>query len=195
VTPSDADEFATPLAAEECEGLLPQHVTLRCELNELEAANILAAALWAFRCRRGTLLSEQFLLQLHKRMFGLVWSWAGTYRRTPRNVGIEAWRIRSDVKILLGDAEYWVKNATYEPHECAVRFHHRLVSIHPFANGNGRHSRLMADLIAKELRVQRLSWGGNGVHAVSGDLRGRYITALQSADNHDYEPLIAFATY
>jgi len=191
--PFHADEAATPLSPEECNGLLPRHVTLRQELNELEAANILEADLWAFRRRTKLLLSEAFVLKLHKRMFGSVWDWAGMYRKTPRNLGIEAWRIPSEVRLLLADTEYWVAHSTFAPQECAVRFHHRLVSIHPFPNGNGRHSRMMADLIARNLGEMRLSWGGNGVHTVAGEIWRRYIEALQAADRHDYGPLLRFA--
>ena len=193
MTPFCADEYATPLGAEEQEGLLARHVTLRRELNELESANILEADLWAFGRRRGKLLSEPFILGLHKRMFGQVWGWAGTYRKSARNLGVEAWRIPSDVQVLLDDAKYWVEHATYPPEECAVRFHHRLVSIHPFANGNGRHSRMMADLMARDLGARRFSWGGTGVYTVAGDLRRAYIDALQTADRHDYGPLLRFA--
>ncbi len=192
LTPFAADEASTPLTPDEFAGLKPTHVALRRELNELEAANILDAELWAFGRRHKNLLSGKFLLGLHKRMFGTVWTWAGTYRTTTRNLGVEPWRIQTEVQSLLDDARFWPEHRTYEPDECAIRFHHRLVAIHPFVNGNGRHSRMMADLIARELGVDRFSWGSANI-ASAGSVRRRYIQSLQAADNHDYGPLLAFA--
>jgi Fic-DOC domain mobile mystery protein B len=198
MTPFQADQSSTPLNPDEIAGLIPSHVTMRRELNELESANILAADLWAFRRRRPQLFTEPFLLLLHRRMFGRIWRWAGAYRRTPRNLGVDSWHIPVEVRILLADVEYWVSHATFQPDECAIRFHHRLVAIHPFPNGNGRHSRLMADLIARHLNVPRFSWGAalgksNGNLTSTGDLRKIYIQALQSADQHNHAPLIQFA--
>src|SRR5207249_6937183 len=129
---------------------------------------------------------------LHARMFRDVWRWAGTYRTTARNIGGDAWRIGTDMAQLMDDVRYWVENKTYPPDEIAIRFHHRLVAIHPFPNGNGRHSRLMADLLIERLGSNSFSWGGRSL-ADAGELRRRYVAALRAADNHDIEPLLAFA--
>jgi Fic-DOC domain mobile mystery protein B len=185
------DEAATPLDPEECNGLIPTHVTLRHELNDLEAANVLEGDLWAFRRKRKDLLTERFLLELHWRMFGRIWEWAGEYRSTPRNMGVAPWNIGPQVRILLDDARFWIANGTFGADECALRFHHRLVAIHPFANGNGRHSRMMADLIAHSRGAKRFSWGSADLSAASS-VRRRYIESLHSADGHDYGLLIAF---
>lgn len=186
---------ATPLAPEEREGLLQTWITHRRDLNEAEEENIIAGAAWARRGRASSpeaLLNDGFIRALHKRMFGDVWRWAGNYRQTERNIGIDAYRIAAELAILLDDVRYWVANETYAPDEIAIRFHHRLVAIHPFPNGNGRHARLMADLLIERLGGQPFSWGGGTLHNV-GELRAAYVSALQAADSHDIGPLLAFA--
>src|SRR3546814_6807362 len=130
------------------------------------------------------MLSEDFVRTLHKRMFGEVWAWAGSYRRTARNIGVDAYRIPAEVAQLLDDVRYWVEHHTYDPDEAAVRLHHRLVSIHPFPNGNGRHARMMADLLIQQLGRPPFTWGGTALADI-GEKRRRYIDALQSADRHD----------
>lgn len=186
---------ATPLAPEERAGLLQAWITNRQDLNEAEEANIIDGAAWARR-RRGQkpadLLTEDFAKTLHKQMLGDVWNWAGTYRQTERNIGIDAFRIPAEMAVLLDDVRFWVGHETYPPDEIAVRLHHRLVAIHPFPNGNGRHARLMADLLIERLGGEPFSWGGGSLADV-GTLRARYVTALQAADNHDIGPLLEFA--
>ena len=188
-------EDATPLETEEREQLLQSWITHRADLNRAEEANILFGAAWA-RGRRSRwptdMLSAGFVTRLHKRMFGDVWKWAGTWRSTARNIGVDAYRVGIDVAALLDDVRYWVENKTYPPDEMAVRLHHRLVAIHPFPNGNGRHSRLMADLLVERLGGTPFSWGSGGL-ANPGDLRRRYVAALRAADNHDIGPLLALA--
>ncbi len=185
----------TPLAHEEREGLLQTWITYRHELNEAEQANILKASAWGRRRRQASavdLMTEAFAKSLHKRMLGEVWSWAGTYRRSSRNIGIEAHRIPVDVPMMFDDVRFWIEHRPYPPDEIAIRLHHRLVAIHPFPNGNGRHSRLMADLLIERLGGQAFGWGGGLLVDVS-ELRARYITALRRADDHDLAPLLAFA--
>lgn len=183
---------ATPLEPSEREGLLQSWITTRADLNEAEQANIDSGAGWAFRRRTAHILQEAFVTELHSRMLGDVWSWAGTFRRTERNIGIEAYRIGVELRNLLDDVRYWVANSIYPPDEIAIRFHHRLVAIHPFPNGNGRHARLMADLLIERLDGKPFSWGGGNLADI-GEMRRRYVGALRSADNHDVGPLIAFA--
>lgn len=183
---------ATPLRPEEQAGLLQTWVTTRADLNEVEQANIQAAMDWLRRRRRGDLLTEAFLRQLHQRMFGQVWAWAGTFRRSERNLGVQTYLIPTEVEALLRDARYWIPHASYPPDEIALRFHHRLVLIHAFVNGNGRHARLVADLLVTELGGAPFSWGGDGLGSI-GQLRERYIQALRLADAHDLTALLAFA--
>lgn len=189
--PSDA----TPLAPEEREGLKQSWITHRRDLNEAEEENILKGSAWA-RFRRGlnatNILDDRFALTLHKRMFGDVWTWAGSYRTTERNIGIEAHRIAVEVRTLFGDVRYWVEHVTYPPDEIAVRLHHRLVAIHPFPNGNGRHARLLADLLIERLGRAPFSWGGGSLTNMS-QLRTNYIAALKMADGNEIRPLLAFA--
>jgi Fic-DOC domain mobile mystery protein B len=184
------DDGGTELTEEEREGLIPSYITLRSELNEAEQANILEAAEWAFALKRN-MLEEKFLNNLHKRMYGNVWRWAGKYRTTGKNIGIDAYRIPTELRQLLDDCRYWIENGTYEPDEIAARFHHRIVSIHCFPNGNGRHARLAADLLLKSMGGERFSWGGKNLVDV-GEARKRYIAALQAADGHDIGPLLEF---
>ena len=185
---------ATPLAPEERDALLQTWITGRDDLNAAEQENIAKGAAWAHR-RRGKAvdqLNEDFAKTLHKQMFGEVWKWAGTYRQTERNIGIEAHRIPTEMPAMLGDVRYWVEHETHPPDEIAVRLHHRLTAIHPFPNGNGRHARLMADLLIARLGGQGFSWGSGSLADV-GELRKRYVAGLKAADNHDVGPLLEFA--
>jgi len=184
------DDEGTELTEEEREGLIPSYITLRSELNEAEQANILEAGEWAF-ARKRNLLEEGFLNNLHKRMYGNVWRWAGRYRTSGKNIGIDAYRIPTELRQLLDDCRYWIENGTFKPDEIAVRFHHRIVSIHCYPNGNGRHARLAADLLLKSMGQERFSWGGENLVDV-GETRERYIAALHAADEHDIGPLLEF---
>lgn len=185
----DQDGAATPLTPEEKEGLIPSYITLRRELNEAEQTNILEAEEWAFARKRGV-LDEKFLKGLHKRMFGRVWRWAGEFRKTERNIGVNPYRIGVDLRSLLDDCRYWIERGTYSPDEIAARFHHRLVLIHPFPNGNGRHARMATDLLLVAIGQPRFSWGRvNLVNA--GETRQAYVAALR-ADGHDIQPLLGF---
>ncbi len=190
--PFSGDEFSTPLAAEERDGLRQNWITYRHELNDAEQRNIALGAAWAFRSRRTDVLTEAFVRDLHRRMFGQVWDWAGSYRRTARNLGVDAWRIPMDVAAILDDTRYWRDHDTHGLDEIAVRLHHRLVSIHPFPNGNGRHTRMMSDLLIVRSGGERFSWGRSDL-LQPGDGRTAYIDALRAADRHDMAPLLVFA--
>ncbi len=186
----EQDDAATPLTAEEREELIPSYITLRSELNEAEQANILEAGEWAF-ARKRDVLDERFLTNLHKRMFGRVWRRAGKFRHSNKNIGVDACRVLQELRLLLEDCRYWIENETYTPDEIATRFHHRLVLIHPFPNGNGRHARLATDLLLGSLGCPHFTWGQvNLVNA--GETRQAYITALRVADKHDIGPLLEF---
>lgn len=189
-----AADGQTPLDPDEASQLLRSAITTRAELDIVEQENIAQATPWALARRRKpqAVLDEPFLRRLHKRMFGEVWRWAGTYRQTPRNIGVEPWMITQEIGNLVGDARYWVEHETYDPVELAIRFHHRLVAIHPFPNGNGRHSRLAGDIVAVSLGRSPLGWG-RGLALDAADLRARYIGALRAADRGDPTDLIAFA--
>jgi len=184
------DDGGTELTEEEREGLIPSYITLRCELNEAEQANILDAEEWVF-ARKRNLLDEKLLKNLHKKMYGNVWGWAGNYRTSGKNIGIDAYRIPTELRQLLDDCRYWIENWVYEPDEIAAHFHHRLVSIHCYPNGNGRHARLAADLLLKSMGQERFSWGGKNLVDLN-ETRKRYIDALQDADGHDIGPLLEF---
>jgi Fic-DOC domain mobile mystery protein B len=185
------DDANTPLEAEEREQLIPSYITLRAELNEAELTNIADARKW-LSSRKREVLNAGFLNELHKRMYGEVWKWAGTYRTTARNIGVEAYLIANQLYQAVDDAKFWVANDTFPPDEIAVRFSHRVVAIHPYPNGNGRFSRMIGDLLAIELGRPRFTWGQVNLVDPSAT-RKAYIAALKAADAGDFEPLIAFA--
>jgi Fic-DOC domain mobile mystery protein B len=181
----------TPLTEEEKEGLIPSYITLRRELNEAEQENILEAQEWAF-ARKRDVLDEKFLKELHRRMYRHVWQWAGEYRKTAKNVGdVDAYRIPTKLRGLLDDCRHWIEHETYEPDEIATRFHHRLVFIHCYPNGNGRHARMATDLFLRSAGCEPFSWGCASLTS-PGETRDRYMAALRAADKHDYGPLLKF---
>jgi Fic-DOC domain mobile mystery protein B len=189
----DYADGATPLEPDEIKGLKLTHISNRQELDYWEAQNIQEAMVWGQTFKKKDILNTKFICNLHKRMFSDVWSWAGKYRKTEKNIGVPSHTIEVNLQTLCDDAEAWLKYNTFSPDEFAARFHHRLVFIHPFSNGNGRHSRYMADLILdKVFSVMMFSWGNRADLVHVGDARKRYIAALKAADDHDYSLLLKF---
>jgi len=188
-------EGATPLTPEEIAGLKHKHVTTRGQLDELEQGNIQEGLLWINRRRdRRKVLTEAFVRELHKRLFGEVWSWAGEFRATEKNIGVTPHQIAPQLQDLLADVSYWTEHKTYSAVEICARFHHRLVYIHPFANGNGRHARILADIVAAELlETKPIDWAKGTDLQKLGSRRTEYIAALRKADAKDYRSLLAFA--
>jgi len=185
----------TPLDEEEKEGLLIPSIATRGELDEFEQQNIEQAVQWTFgrSFKPETVFTEDFVRLLHKRMFGEVWAWAGTFRKTNKNIGIDKWQIPIELRCLLDDVRYWHENNTYPPDEIAVRFKNRIVRIHCFANGNGRHSRLIADIIIEKIyKLPVFSWGAVQLSG-EGDARAAYLRAVKAADKGDYSQLLAFS--
>jgi Fic-DOC domain mobile mystery protein B len=184
---------ATPLDPDEAAGLLPKHIADKGQLNQWEQANIVAASQWAFAvAARADLLSDDFARELHRRMFNQTWRWAGQYRHSDKNIGVDWVQVPTQVRDLLADARYWLEHATWPKVEAVVRLHHRMVAIHPFPDGNGRHARLLADLLMMKLSQPALTWGrGNLANAAA--LRATYIAALQRAGAGELGPLVDFA--
>lgn len=187
----EADDNSTPLTAEEKDGLKLKWITLRSELNEAEARNIAQAQIWLMSNKNKDVCSDTFLRELHKKMFGDVWKWAGTYRTSERNIGVVPYQIPIKLMQLFDDVKFWIENKTYSNREIAVRLHHKLVQIHPFPNGNGRISRLMADLVLEKLEGTKFYWGNTNLVNVS-EVRSAYIAALRKADAGDYSALMEF---
>jgi Fic-DOC domain mobile mystery protein B len=192
-------EGQTLLDEDEKRDLIP-YITTREELNRFEQENILEARLWVMQKSvylKVNLFSEGFLKNLHKRMYGQVWKWAGTYRTSNKNIGVDRFLISGELNQLLGDAKYWLENRTYSYQELAIVFHHRLVKIHLFPNGNGRHARMLGDVICAKYKARPLSWGllqyNEGTIDKETLLRKSYIEALRAADKGEYEALIQFA--
>ncbi len=184
---------ATPLDHDEAAGLLPDHITTQRQLNEWEARNILSGQIWAFARKHDNLLSLEFLRLMHRKLFGETWKWAGQFRTTEKNIGIEAWKIGAELTTLCGDVAYQIEHKSYPLDEIAARFHHRLTFIHPFPNGNGRFSRIIADLLLAQNGGQKFTWGAGDL-IEAGEVRRRYIESLHIADERrDYAPLLQFA--
>lgn len=188
-------EGQTPLDEEEKEGLLIPTITTRAELDEFEQMNIEAAIQWTLskKIKQDELLTEEFIKTLHKKMYESVWRWAGGFRRTNKNIGVDRLQIAVELKKLIDDCKAWIEFGSYPPDEIAVRFKHRIVQIHCFSNGNGRHSRLMGDLIIERIFNENIfTWGQTNLTKGS-DQRKEYIAAIKAADGFDIKPLLAFA--
>lgn len=188
-------EGQTPLDEEEKAGLRIDTITTREELDEFEQLNIQKAVEWTIKNRWSAkkIFTEDFMLALHAKMYGDVWTWAGNFRKSNKNIGVPYYQVATDLRLLLDDARYWHENETYPPEEIAIRFKHRIVAIHCFPNGNGRHSRLIADVIVANLyKSEVFSWGSSRL-VKADDTRTNYISALRVADRGIINDLIKFA--
>jgi Fic-DOC domain mobile mystery protein B len=188
-------EGQTPLDEDEKDGLLIPAIATRAELDEFEQQNIEKAIQWslASSIKADTVFTENFIPTLHKRMYGEVWKWAGEFRKTNKNIGVDKWQISTELRYLVDDAKYWLTNKTYNPEEMTIRFKHRLVSIHCFPNGNGRHSRLISDIVIEKIfNLPVFTWGAANL-VKQGDTRTAYLNAMRAADSGNFEPLIKFA--
>lgn len=186
-------EGATPLGPDEMQGLKFKHIQTRGELDELEQVNIQEALLWLSVRKRGDILKEDFIRILHRRLFGDVWEWAGTFRRRELNIGIDPIQIAVQLRMLLDNARYWVEEGVFEPLEAAARFHHRMVEIHPFPNGNGRHARIAADQFLKDYYDHPpIDWARGFDLQAESERRDDYITSLKQADAGNFEHLLTF---
>ncbi len=189
------NDAQTPLDEDEKEGLLIKSITTKGELDEFEQQNIEDAIQWSLtrKFKPEQILTETFIQKLHKRMYGKVWRWAGEYRKTNKNIGVDKIEIPVYLRSLLDDATYWLEENVYEPEELAIRFKHRLVSIHCFPNGNGRHSRMIADIIIEKIYQQPVfSWGSKSI-SDERDSREKYLTAIRKADKGEIQLLLKFA--
>lgn len=189
----DEPDGATPLDPDERDGLRFKHITTRNELDQLEQANIEGGLAWLARRRKSDVLTEAFVCDLHGRLFGDVWSWAGKFRRTEKNIGTDPLQIAVQLRTLLDDARYWSEHETFAPLEAAARFHHRMVQIHPFPNGNGHHARIAADIYLEERYDHPpVDWAvGRDLQSMT-ERRAQYIAALRAADAGDLAPLLSF---
>jgi Fic-DOC domain mobile mystery protein B len=190
-------EGATPLTLDDIKGLIPKHITSQGELNAVEQMNVAKRLLRVNKKKLlpDDILNQKFIRQLHKKLFGDVWRWAGQFRKTNKNIGVNWLSICVELKKLLDDAHFHIQHHSYKTDEIAVRFHHRLVLIHPFPNGNGRHARIITDQLLKSLGIQTFTWGGHNIQAYSHQSKNRknYITALRKADMGDIRDLMKFS--
>jgi len=185
----------TPLSEEEKDGILVKSITTRREIDELEQLNIEKAIEWILsrKFKKELILTEEFIKTVHIKMFGDVWAWAGKFRISEKNIGVDWIKIGVELRVLLADTTFWIDNKTYSPDEIAIRFKHRLVKIHCFPNGNGRHSRVMADIII-EFVFGKEVFNWNNSNMVKPDrVREEYINSIRLADNDDIKGLLDFA--
>jgi Fic-DOC domain mobile mystery protein B len=184
---------ATPLDPNELAGLKHRHITTQAELNELEQANIQSGLRW-LAGQKADVLTDDFAVSLHEHLLGDVWDWAGSFRKTGKNIDyVDAVQIPVELRMLMDNARYWVDKKTYEPVEAATRLHHRLTQIHPFPNGNGRHARIMADAMLERIYgTTAIDWAGGYDLQKMNERRDAYIAALKVADNGDIGPLMRF---
>lgn len=188
-------EGQTPLDEDEKDGLLIKSITTRGELDEFEQLNIEKAIEWTLgkKFKAEQIISEGFVKDLHYRMFSDVWAWAGQFRKSNKNIGVEKHLIAVSLKQLNDDCKYWIKNIIYPEEEIAIRFKRRIVNIHCFSNGNGRHSRLLADIIINHIFGKAFfTWGRTNLNK-KGEARTNYLNAIRAGDNGKIQPLIAFA--
>lgn len=187
-------EGATSLDPDELEGLKFKHVTTRGELDQLEQANIQSGLQWSAKSRHENILTEVFVRKLHKKLFGDVWLWAGDFRTTGKNIGVDPREIGEQLRLLLDDLSFWIEQGTYAPKEAAIMFHHRLVFIHLFPNGNGRHGRIMTDIILKKLMDESpIDWFADHDLQAMDQRRAEYLNALRAADCGTFDLLLRFA--
>ena len=185
----------TPLDEEEKDGLLIKTISTRGDLDEFEQLNIEEAEIWLLKTKLDTskILSEEFIRELHSKMFGNVWRWAGSFRSSNKNIGVDKFEIPIHLRNIIDDTKYWIDHKTFSEDEIVIRFSHRLVQIHLFPNGNGRHSRLIADvLINKGFNKEEFTWSSTDITS-AGSVRSSYIRALRNADAGNFIDLIAFA--
>lgn len=185
----------TPIDEDEKAGLLIKTISTHGELDEHEQLNIEKAIEWIIqsRLKPEKILTVRFVKSLHKRMYGEVWKWAGEFRQSEKNIGVEWIKIATELKNVLDDAIFWIENKTYPADEIAIRFKHRLVKIHCFPNGNGRHSRIMADIIIESIfKKEIFSWNHSNM-VKADETRKKYITAIKEADKGNIIPLLEFA--
>lgn len=187
---------ATPLSEEDILGLKIATITTQGELNEAEADNILRGQDWALRSRTASLpdmLNDDYLQRLHVAMFGDVWKWAGTYRQRDTNIGVDPHRIRIELRQLYDEVKGWLEYQSYPPDEFAIRLHYRVVTIHPFPNGNGRHARMLAEVVMiRHFKADPLPWRGSALRS-EDENRKAYLDALRAADKKDFAALLDFA--
>jgi len=184
---------ATPIDPDEALDLIPKHISTQADLNAWEEMNIVEGANWIARQKIIQCLDEGLVREMHSRMFNKTWLWAGTFRKSAKSIGIDWTQIAVALKNLLDNTAYQIENQAVPIDEIVVRFHHQLLLIHAFPNGNGRHARLIADALIVNLGGKRFSWGGNTSIATLGLTRQNYLSALRAADKGDITPLMLFA--
>lgn len=133
--------------------------------------------------------SFEWFLILHQEMFGDVWDWAGKLRQVELSIGVQAYLVSTELKKLVDDLAFWDEHKTFSVIEISARLHHRAVQIHPFKNGNGRWSRMLANIYLKQNGLNPTKWNED-LLSKENPHRDDYIQALKFADDRDYSQLI-----
>lgn len=191
----DDPQGATPLSPDDLLGLKLPHVQTRAQLNEIEAANILQGQNWVSSLKVLTLddiFSRDFVIALHKNLFGDIWQWAGTFRLRELNIGVEPKNIPIDLHNFLEDAKCWLEFKHFSDLELSARIQHKLVQIHPFVNGNGRHARIFTDIVRVFLLNKKpLRWAKAKLEDMTTE-RAAYIAGLRKADGGDFSEMVDY---
>ena len=181
----------TPIPGDELAALVPHVIdTLaapitRADIYDLESAVLqdvtetqLAAALDG-SLTLDDLLNDYFLRDLHTQLYGDIWMWAGRWRQYEVNIGVAPEHIAVELRSAMGNIGYrWERAADWTPRELGVAVHAEAVRVHPFTDGNGRTTRLLADLVfiaAQDPAELQYDW--------NIDKRG-YIEHLREFDRH-----------
>ena len=183
---------STPLDHDQVIGIRFSHLTTMGELDEIEDLNIQKGMEWLNRQKGDDYLSTEFLCKLHERLFGDVWKWAGKFRTSEVNISkYRPYDIGPQLKNFFEDIKLWIEGGSMSWDEISAEAHHRLVTIHPFPNGNGRTTRIYTEYLQKRNQQPVSSWGASLAHD-SKARRDLYIQSLRNADKGNFEALIAF---
>jgi len=162
------------------------------ELDELEDLNIQKGLEWLNRQKDPNYLSTEFICKLHEKLFGDVWKWAGKYRTAEVNISkYRYYDVAPQLKNLFEDAKLWIQHGKMSWEEISEEMHKRLVTIHPFTNGNGQTTRIYVEYVQKRNNQGIPRWMASMSHSPA-KRRDKYIQALRSADKGDFGPLIEF---
>lgn len=195
---NDEIKMSDETAGEDISDLLLRHLTTRESRNTVELETIgRAYDKYVFRGRKKNAgnkwLTEEYIRQVHRDMFGGIWNWAGKYRQVNLNIGITWSQIPEQITVLCDDFVFWNTTQSAMPIlEVAARLQNRLTHIHPFKNGNGRHARLITDIFLRSQDHPLPKWPQIQLIEHGDAVRREYIAAMKQADMGNFDPLITF---
>lgn len=182
-TPIDGDELDALLpAVREALGEPPTKAAvfdLEQQIQDEVAADSLTAVIDG-SLALDELMTDHFVRDLHHRSYGDVWLWGGRLRVRELNLGVAPEYIAVELRTALENlTERWNATSDFTPRQLGIAVHAETVRIHPFADGNGRSTRLLADLVFAaahdSTEVELYNWSID---------KERYITLLREFDGH-----------